>query len=425
MGRWLNLLLLCFALSALGTATTSPSQIAITHITIIDVRDGSRQQDMSVLISGDRIGVIGSSKKVQLPKQTRVIDGHGKFLIPGLWDMHVHTDGEDRVLRLHLAYGITGIRDMAGDVAKLADARRRITSGELTGPRLVFAGPMLEGPPSQADDWTWIIHSSEEARKAIDRLVELRVDFIKVHDGLARESFLAIAAASKERGISFVGHVPASMTPAEASDLGQKSIEHLEFVPKSCHALLDSVAGGAPRNVPSGCDPQSLDELLHRFAQNGTWLDPTIQSFRYWAPTQWSAIFSGFRELVPSIRQNHVSILAGTDSSSVLEEKGDPPPGASLHDELALLVDAGFTPSEALRAATLNPALFLGFSDSLGTIEAGKTASMVLLEANPLQDIRNAERIVAVISEGRYFNGEVLERLRRENCRNCSAGSAH
>ena len=245
-----------------------------------------------------------------------------------------------------------------------------------------------------------------------------RVDFIKVHDGLARESYLAIAAASKERGISFVGHVPASMTPAEASDLGQKSIEHLEFVPKSCHTLFDSVVGGALPKLAAGCDPQSLDELLHRFAHNGTWLDPTIQSFRYWAPTQWSAIFSEFRELVPSIRQNHASILAGTDSSSVLEEKGDPP-GTSLHDELALLVDGGFTPSEALRAATWNPALFLGLSDSLGTIEAGKTATMVLLEANPLQDIRNTERIVAVISEGRYLNREVLERLRRENCRKC------
>ena len=201
------------------------------------------------------------------------------------------------------------------------------------------------------------------------------------------------------------------MTPAEASDLGQKSIEHLEFVPKSCHALFESVVGGAPRHFPSGCDPQSLDDLLRRFAQNGTWLDPTIQSFRYWAPTQWSAIFSGFRELVPSIRQNHVSILAGTDSSSVLEEKGDPP-GASLHDELALLVDAGFTPSEALRAATLNPALFLGLSDSLGTIEAGKIADLVLLEANPLDDVRNTRRIVAVISEGRLLDRKTLDSMR-------------
>ncbi len=214
------------------------------------------------------------------------------------------------------------------------------------------------------------------------------------------------------------------MTPAEASDLGQKSIEHLEFVPKSCHALLDSVAGGAPRNVPSGCDPQSLDELLHRFAHNGTWLDPTIQSFRYWAPAQWNAIFSEFRELVRSIRQNHVSILAGTDSSSVLEEKGDPP-GTSLHDELVLFVDAGFTPSEALRAATLNPALFLGLSDSLGTIEAGKIANLVLLDADPLQDIRNTQRITAVISEGRYLDRQMLNRVVRESCRKCLENTTH
>jgi len=426
MSLGVNLVVLWFALSAVQGAAGSPSKIAITHVTVIDVRAGTIRKDMTVLIVGDRISAVRAAKeKERLPaKEIEVIDGRGKYLIPGLWDMHAHSDGDDRALHLFIAYGITGIRDMAGDAAKLADARRRITSGELTGPRLVFSGPMLEGPPSQADDWTWIIHSPGEARNAIERLVELRVDFIKVHDGLARESYLAIAAASRERGISFVGHVPASMTPAEASDLDQKSIEHLEFVPKSCHALFDSVVSGASRNLPSGCDPQSLDELLYRFAHNGTWLDPTIQSFRYWAPTEWSAIFSEFRQLVPSIQQNHISILAGTDSSSVLEQKGDPP-GTSLHDELALLVGAGFTPSEALRAATWNPALFLGLSDSLGTIEAGKTASMVLLEANPLEDIRNTERIVAVISEGRYLNREALERLRRENCRNCSAGSAH
>ena len=426
MRRWLNLLLLCFARTAFGTAATSPSEIAITHITVIDVAAGTIKPDMTVLIQGDRITTVRPSKnRESLPgKETRVIDGRAKFLLPGLWDMHAHTDGDDRILRLLLAYGIMGVRDMAGDVTKLTEARRRLKSGELIGPRLVFAGPMLEGPPSHADDWTWIIHSSDEARNAIDRLMELHVDFIKVHDNLARESFLAIAAASKERGISFAGHVPASMTPAEASNLGQKSIEHLEFVPKSCHNLLESVARDAPRNLPSGCDPQSLDDLLHRFAHNGTWLDPTIQSFRYWAPTQWSAIFSGFRELVPLIRQNHVSILAGTDSSSVLEEKGDPP-GSSLHDELALLVDAGFAPSEALRAATLNPALFLGLSDSLGAIEAGKTASMVLLEANPLEDIRNTERIAAVISEGRYLDRQTLDRMIRENCHRCPEGSVH
>lgn len=426
MKRCLNVALLCVTLSTLRAAAASPPEIALLHISVIDVRTGTVKPDMTVLIAGDRITSVRPSKnKGMLPKTNiQEIDGRGKFLIPGLWDMHAHTDGDDRVLRLFTAYGITGVRDMGGDAAKLLDARGRITSEELTEPRLVFSGPMLEGPPSQADDGTWIIHSPEEARNAIDRLVELRVDFIKVHDGLARESYFAIAAASKERGISFVGHVPASMTPAEASDLGQKSIEHLEFVPKSCHALFESVVGGAQRKLPSDCDPQSLKELLHRFAQNGTWLDPTIQSFRYWAPTQWSAIFSGFRELVPSIRQNQVPILAGTDSSSVLEQKDDSP-GTSLHDELTLLVEAGFTPLEALRAATLNPALFLGLSDSLGTIDAGKTANLVLLEANPLQDIRNTKRIVAVIVEGRCLDRPTLDRMLRENCRKCLEQSPH
>ena len=323
-----------------------------------------------------------------------------------------------------LANGITGIRDMGGEIAKLADARRRITSGELMAPHLVFAGPLLKGASSEADDWAWIIHSPEEAQHAVERLAELHVDFVKVHDGLAREDFLAIAAASKKKGLWFAGHVPASMTPAEASDLGQKSIEHFEFVPKACHPLFESPAAPAPRHVPSGCDEQSLDSLLQRFASNGTWLDPTVQSFRYFASNQWSAIFSEFRELVLLIRKNHVSILAGTDSITFLEDKGDPP-GLSLHDELALLVEAGFTPAEALRAATLNPAVFLDLSDSFGTIEPKKIASLVLMDANPLQDIRNTKRIAAVISEGRYLDRHLLDGMLRENCRNCPKDATH
>ena len=426
MKRWVNLPCLCFALTALRAVAASSSEIAITHVSVIDVRAGTIKPDMTVLIQGDRITALRPSKnKESLPaKDIQVIDGRGKFLLPGLWDMHVHTDGEDRVLHLLLANGITGVRDMAGDVAKLADARRRISSGELMGPRLILAGPMLEGPPSQADEETWIIHSPEEARHAVERLAGLHVDFIKVHDGLAREDFLAIAAASKANGISFVGHVPASMTPAEASDLGQKSIEHFEFVPKACKVLFESPATTTPRHVPSGCDPQSLDSLLHRFASNGTWLDPTVQSLRYFAPKQWSAIFSEFRELVPFIRQNHLLILAGTDSSTFLEERGDPP-GVSLHDELRLLVDAGFTQAEALRAATLNPVLFLGLSDSLGSIDVGNTANLVILEADPLRDISSTKRIAAVISEGRYLDRQMLDRMVRENCRNCPRDTAH
>jgi len=423
MCRALGLFLSFFALGATLPAATSLSRIAIVHITVIDVRTGAIKPDMTVLIEGTRVTGIQPSKNEESlsPKEFWVIDGRGKFLLPGFWDMHVHTDGEDRVLHLLLANGITGVRDMGGEIAKLSDVKRRIDSGGLLAPRFVFAGPMLKGPSEEGNDWAWIIHSPEEGRQAVDRLAGLHVDFVKVHDGLAREDFIAIAAACKEKGISFAGHVPASITPAEASDLGQKSIEHFEFVPKPCLVLFESPSVTAPRHVPSSCEPQSLDSLLHRFASNGTWLDPTVQSFRYFAPTQWAAIFSEFRELVPLIRQNHVLILAGTDSSSFLEDRDDPP-GINLHDELALLVDAGFTPAETLRAATFNPALFLGLSDVLGTVDVGKTANLVLLEDNPLRDIRNTKRIAAVISEGRYLDRQMLDRMVRENCRKCPGG---
>jgi imidazolonepropionase-like amidohydrolase len=412
-----------YLLAALRAWSDTSSQVAITHVTVLDVRDGSAKADMTVLILGNRISVVASSKNTPLPQQVIVINGQGEFLIPGLWDMHIHTDGDARPLRLLLAAGITGVRDMGGDVAKLAESRRRIVAGDLLSPRLLFAGPMLKGPPAQADSDVWVIHSPDEARRAVTSLANLHVDFIKVHDGLARDSFLAIAEAAKARGLPFAGHVPASITPLEASNLGQRSIEHLEFLPKPCMVLFDPEARAA-HTVAPGCEPESLDALLHRFAVNGTWLCPTIQSFRYFAPTQWNAIFAGFLEVARHLRQNHVPILAGTDWSSFLEEKGASP-GGSLHDELRLLVEAGFTPQEVLRAATLSPAVFLGLSDSLGTVEAGKIADLVLLEANPLLDIHNTNRIVAVISKGRVLDRKALDTMRAPAAANVPIPSNH
>jgi imidazolonepropionase-like amidohydrolase len=418
-----SLTLLCLTLSMLPESSAAQREIALVHIDIVDVRTGAIEPDMTVVIGGDRIISLGPAKKTKLSNtEIQKIDGTGKFLIPGLWDMHVHTDGDDRMLHLLLANGITGVRDMAGDVMKLASARQHILSGELIAPHLVFAGPMLEGPPSQADDETWIIRSPEEARLAVEKLVKLQVDFIKVHDNLSRDSYMAIVAASKENKIVFAGHVPASITPAEASDSGQKSIEHFEFIPKPCSGIF--AAEASRPQLPSGCSEQSLDALLHLFARNETWLDPTVQSFRYFAPAQWDAIFAEFRKLVPLIQKNHVLLLAGTDSSTFLEEKGDPP-GASLHDELALLIDAGFSPLEALQAATLNPTRFLRLSESLGTIEAGKKANLVILGANPLQEIRNTKRIVAVVLEGRYLDRQALDHMLRENCHLCSEKSTN
>ena len=401
-----------FALLATFQAVSNPSSpIAITHITLIDVRDGSAKPDTTVLISGERIVRVGGpGETLHFWKEARVIDGRGKFLIPGLWDMHIHMGGDERALRSLLASGITGARDMGGDIKQLAERRRQITAGEITGPRLVFGGPRLVGPEERDDTDALIVRNPEEARQAVDSLVTQGANFIKVHDGLDHDTFVAIAEAAKAKGVPFVGHVPASMTPEEASDLGEKSIEHLEFIPKACMVLFDAEARAAGAAVPAGCDPQSLDQLLHRLARNGTWLDPTIASFRYVAPQQFDAILTEFRIISKQIRESGVPILSGTDISLFLRDKGDSI-GGSLHDELAVLVDAGFTPAEALRAATWNPALFLGLRDLLGNIETGKIANLVVLGANPLQDIHNTRRIAAVIIEGRYLNRKKLDDL--------------
>ena len=358
----------------LGCAAPPEPALVISHVTVIDVAGGKAVPDQTVIIRGRRIASVGDAGYATVPDGAEVIDGSGKYLIPGLWDMHVHLDSADLAPLVRL--GVTGARDMGGDLEELLTWRRRIEAGELTGPRLVFAGPMLRGALTP-----------EQGIRAVDSLLARGVDFIKVHEGLSRDTYFAIARRARAKHIPFVGHVPAGIGPVEASEAGQRSIEHLEFVPDACLSIFG----------PAGtCTPESLDLILDQFAKHDTWLDPTIGSFRVFAPRQWPFIFAGFRDLVPGLRAHNIKMLAGTDLGTTGIE-----PGASLHDELGLLVDAGFTPAEALRAATLNPARFLGLTDSLGTIEPGKLADLVLLERDPLADIHLTRSIAAVIQGGK------------------------
>jgi imidazolonepropionase-like amidohydrolase len=398
----------------LGLASCSPrdakvqsrNAIAIVDVTVVDVQRGIGLPHKDVVVDGDGIAFVGPSAG-QVPSGASVISGKGRFLIPGLWDMHIHVASDPRALALLLAAGITGARDMGGDPKQVLENRRRTKSGELYGPRLFVAGPMLAGPPSEADDSTWVIRTPEEASKAVASLAGEGVDFIKVHDHLSRETYRAVADSAKAKGIPFSGHVSEYVTPVEASEIGQKSIEHFEFLPKPCMALFDPKRPA----IPAGCDYAALDSLMKTFARNGTWLDPTVGAFRYFAPDQWTTIKSAYRSLAALIRGNGVKVLAGTDQSSYLESKGSVP-GRSLHDELTFFVDAGFTPAEALRAATTGPAEFLGLADSVGTIQAGRSADLVLLDANPLQDISNTRRIAVVIKQGHLYDSAVLTRLR-------------
>jgi imidazolonepropionase-like amidohydrolase len=352
--------------------------------------------------------------------------------------MHVHTvvPAGDEVLTLYVANGVTGIRDMAGELDQLVSWRQEISTGVRVGPRMVISGPYLEGGDVPIPHL--LVRTPADAQPAVDSLLRLGVDFIKVHSQLNRETYFAIARAARARSIPFVGHVPRSVGAAEASDSGQKSIEHLLTIPNAC--TQEEVATLAPRFAVQAalgrCTTEDQAPLFARFVRNGTWMVPTLvaaveiaswpnrelpgDSLAHYLPdtlrhfvaeifpmpsgvpagadTVGRALFQKRVEVVGAMHRAGVHIMAGTDAPL-----RNSPPGFGLHEELVFLVRAGLTPHAALVAATLEPARFLGMLDSLGTVEAGKLADLVLLDANPLHDIRNTRRIAIVIANGRLY----------------------
>jgi Amidohydrolase family len=425
--------------------------LALTHVTVIDVTGGPVRRDTTVLITGDRITAIGDSASISVPADAKEVDATGKFLIPGLWDMHVHWYVRD-TFTLFTANGVTGVRQMFGN-SDLLRWRDQIAKGSLLGPRMVVASPIIDGPEPV---WPNSIAVSNEAegRKAVRRVKQWGADFVKVYALLPRDAYFGIADEAKQQGIAFVGHAPYSVSPGEASDAGQKSIEHLTGIMIECSdketelrdKLVKADSPGARGRVQATAletyDEKKAADLFARFVKNQTWQCPTLtvlrssaylgnESFRdgrlrYIArqlQERWSRrvphriggdnaakqVFQKELAIVGAMRKAGVPILAGTDT-------GNPFcfPGFSLHEELALLVIAGLTPVEALRSATLNPAKFFGLDKTLGTIEQGKIADLVLLNANPLEDIRNTQRINAVISLGRLFDREALDKMLAE-----------
>ncbi|HKV74844.1 MAG TPA: amidohydrolase family protein [Gemmatimonadales bacterium] len=400
--RRLSLLL---TVAAACRSPAVPPTLALTHVAVVDVERGTLLPDRTVLVYGRRIGRVDSALPVPASPDYQTIDGTGLFLIPGLWDMHVHMDDAHTAGQL-VSWGITGARVMSGGLEETLALREGVLAGRVRGPRLLVVGLALHGRASFAPDTGLaLVQSGDEGRRAVDSLARRGVDFIKVHEGLSREAWFAIARAARGHGIPLTGHVAASLTPEEASDSGLGSIEHLEFLPDACLVLFNS---STHRLVPPGCQPPALERLLQHLHRNSVWLDPTIGSFRAFAPRQFPDILAGFAALVPLIRETGLPVLAGTDFGSA-----GITPGASLHDEMALLVDAGFSPAEALRAATRNPAVFLGVGDSLGKADSGDVADFVLLQGNPLSDIHNTKRIAAVVQGGILIPRVVLDSLRR------------
>jgi Amidohydrolase family len=458
-------LLVCWPLMAQSQPNLkSPHTLLLEHVTVIDSTGSDPRADTSVLIEGDKIKSIFSSRQSKPAGVGLIVDGSGKFLIAGLWDMHVHAlsqNNPERFFPLFIANGVTGIRDMGGDIplSQVAQLKKDIHDGFRLGPEIFAAGPILEG---EHPFWPFSISvkNPTEARQTVAKLVKEGADFLKVYNTLSRDAYLAIASQAKESGIPFEGHIPDGVTPAEASSLGQKSIEHLWGIPaylSSESVRLQSMGARAndeedPKvardlyyrineTILATSDVQRSRTLYEEFARNHTWQTPTLVVLKSYATIHdpilhkdprtayipdnligfWNSmggqpdprndeiqlrLFEYDIAIVKAMYKAKVPLLAGTDTPNPYTY-----PGFSLHEELELLVSAGFTPMGALQTATLRAAQFLGVSQLLGTVEEGKMANLVLLDANPLEDISNTKTIRGVILRGQFLDKSRLDEL--------------
>ncbi len=254
--------------------------MAITHVAIIDGTDSLPRRDQTILIRGNRILAAGPAADLPVPAGSRVIAGRGRYAIPGLWDMHVHTvvPGGRRVLGLYLANGVLGVRDLAGDWDSLQSWRREIASGRLVGPRMLVSGPYIEG--GDVPIAHLLARTPEEAVAAVDSLARLGVDVVKLHTQLTRETYLAAVRAARRRGLRIAGHVPRTIGAAMASDSGVGSLEHLLTIPVLCTPAESArlVPRFTVQRVLGECRSEGQEALFQRFIRNGTWIVPTLSA---------------------------------------------------------------------------------------------------------------------------------------------------
>ncbi len=403
MHKWI---LLSCLLCSFSAAAQKDDALAITHVTVIDCTGAPAQPNSTVVVVGTRITAVGPADTVKIPTGTRVVDATGKFLIPGLWDMHGHlTDATEDAFPLLIMNGVTGVRDMGGDLVQIDRWRSEFESGARVGPHIIRAGPFVDGPKEGVSN-RLTVRTPEEARKAVGDLKAKGVDFIKVHNALPPDAFFALMDEAHKEHIPVAVHLPKNVSSAEASDAGVVSFEHVETLYESAMWRKGATAKTIEQAVDEILGPAG-QELFQRFVKNGTWYVPTLvayeRGFVLWSndPESLKPRLDVHKKNIEVIRKMHkagVQIMAGSDFSDWAMV-----PGVDLHNELALLVEAGFTPLEALQAATLNPAKFLGKTDTFGTIQAGRVADLALLDMNPLEDISHTRKIHAVVLGGRFY----------------------
>ncbi|MGE0404927.1 MAG: amidohydrolase family protein [Candidatus Korobacteraceae bacterium] len=462
--RGLVLFLLCWsiathvAVTSVGAQTGASETLAITAVTIVDVtaNDASSalRSGQTVIVHRGKITHVGPTGKVTVPRGAQYVDGRGKYLVPGLWDAHVHLSNTGpSALPAYVANGITSVRDLGGSISDFRTWERQFKDGSLVGPRLFKAGPNIEGAwwldralAVMASDPALAkfpmlkfsprerLDGPKDASRAVGAIAALSVDVVKFRN-LRPSEFQAVAAEAKKRGLPLAGHMPRGVSIGEAAEQGLRSLEHAESVTLSLGDADDIARRAQFRRVASAgaaITPTLVSDVAYRqtpddsarkiISDTANRIDPRrryvarqlldgwnfgLASKRFDPVIDWAE--SHRRQVADMHRafQAGVPLLVGTDLGTSLIY-----PGFSVHEELQLLVrEVRLSPFEALRAATINPARNLGLADTTRGIAVGQRADLVLLDADPLQDIQNATRIRGVVLNGRFLSRANLDTL--------------
>ena len=439
------------------------NSILVYHVNVIDVKTGKIASNKAILITGNRIQAIGDFAALQSKnKAVRTIDGGGKFAIPGLWDMHVHIEGSELIednlalFPVFIANGITTVRDMASDLGvQVLNWRDQLNQGEIFGPRIFTAGIKLEGINSK---WKgdMEIANEQDLKEKLDSLVDYKVDFIKItENALQGDLFLKSVIAAKKLGFKVSGHLPIDLSIKDLENAGYNSVEHGSYLLRlgadeqkiasdvrngkisrseagrmyreyfdqqkaiqgyremaAKHvAVCPTFSGSKLSAFPDKDDHRKDDYLKYltkRFQSNYDWRDSSKPRETDAQLRERQQKFELLIKQLPLMESSGMVILAGTDAAAMNDFIY---PGVSLHNELEIYQNGGMTPLSVLQSATINGAKFMGVSDSLESIEPGKIADIVLLNDNPLKDIRATKDIFAVIKNGVYFDRAGLDSL--------------
>ncbi len=453
------------ALASPALAARLDADVLIRHATVVDVEHARTLPGQAVAIRGGDIVAVGADATLAGQwRARRTLDARDRYLIPGLWDMHVHFGGgpalveeNKALLPLYVAHGITSVRDASGDLpGQVLAWRAQIADGQLFGPQLFTSGAKIEGI---APVWKGTLEAGDEAGvdAALDREQRDRVDFVKITDStLKPELFLYAVSEASKRGLRTSGHIPMALTVGQAIDAGLSSIEHLDYafqagVPDEARIAADFAAGRidraeASRRLHEGFDRATALAAYRRFAERGVAVTPTLDGSRILSFLDSEAhaddpyldyIGPGLRKtyawrveraasatpeqvqarharharvaaVLPLLQEAGVRIMAGTDAGFLNSYNY---PGIGLHNELALYVRHGLTPAQALATATRNGPAWFGRLDRYGAIAAGKAADLVLLERNPLQDITATSSIDTVVLRGTVYDRAALDAM--------------